>query len=180
MFTTLPHVNTKCRVLDASSVLGRYPIQISNFSIVFASAEHSLGIAGCTIVVVHDSLIVANTSIPSMFSYEVMLRTNSIFNTPNCFAVYVLGEYVEYLSSRYENPENAYIKIQEIYIKVKKELEKEVYELEVASDPHHNSIFSFRLMPKTMTINIVLIKNKLDQARVMANNGSKLMVHLQL
>lgn len=104
LLTTFPQVSSKFKVVDATSVLGRYPIQISNFSLVFASAEHSLGIAGCTVVIVHESLIVANSQIPSMFSYEVMLRTNSIFNTPNCYAVYILGEYIDYLIRTYKNP----------------------------------------------------------------------------
>lgn len=32
-----------------------------------------------------------------MMSYAVFLKMNSIFNTPNCFAVYCLGVYVKYL-----------------------------------------------------------------------------------
>jgi phosphoserine aminotransferase len=77
--------------VDCSSILGLLPIDISKYAIVFGSAEHSLGITGCTVVVVREDLIKANPQIPSMFSYEVMFTKNSIFNKPNCFAVYVLG-----------------------------------------------------------------------------------------
>jgi phosphoserine aminotransferase len=105
--TALKDGNSTLKVADCSSVLGLHPIDISQYSIVFGSAEHSIGITGCTIVIIREELIKANIKIPSMFSFEVMLRTNSIFNTPNCFAVYVLGENVKYLKQAYGAPEKA-------------------------------------------------------------------------
>lgn len=112
------------KVVDCSSVLGFLPIDISKYAVVFGSAEHSLGITGCTIVVVREDLIKANPKIPSMFSFEVMLRTSSIFNTPNCFAVYVLGENVRYFKSAYGTPEQVKTRLQCLHDKLAEELQK--------------------------------------------------------
>jgi phosphoserine aminotransferase len=50
-----------------------------------------------------------------MFNYQVMLRTNSIFNTPNCFAVYVMGFYVNFLMKEYGTPIKAEEKMRELH-----------------------------------------------------------------
>ncbi len=102
-------------VADCSSVLGLMPFNIGQYGVVLASTEHSLGIVGCTVVIVREDLIVANKQIPSMFSFEVMLRTSSIFNTPNCFSVYVLGKYVKYLLDTYQSPQQVHKKMVETH-----------------------------------------------------------------
>lgn len=101
---SVPEINAKFKTVDCSSILGLIPIKIENYAIVMGSAEHSLGLVGCTVFIVREDLIIENPKIPSMFNYQVMLRTNSIFNTPNCFAVYVMGFYVNFLIKTYGTP----------------------------------------------------------------------------
>jgi phosphoserine aminotransferase len=57
-----------------------------------AGSQKNVGPAGVTIVIVHEDLLGnARTSCPTMLDYKVMADSDSMYNTPPCWAIYVCG-----------------------------------------------------------------------------------------
>jgi phosphoserine aminotransferase len=85
-------------VADMSSDILSRPVDLSRFGIIFAGAQKNLGPAGVTLVIIREDLLgrtPANT--PTMLSYKTHADQGSLFNTPPCFAIHVVGEVVKWL-----------------------------------------------------------------------------------
>jgi phosphoserine aminotransferase len=79
-------------VCDASSDLLSRPIDFGKYGLVYAGAQKNLGPAGVTVVVVRRELLGrVPAGLPVMLDYRFLAETKSLYNTPPCFAVYVLG-----------------------------------------------------------------------------------------
>ncbi|GAA5824307.1 hypothetical protein JCM3770_004458 [Rhodotorula araucariae] len=84
-------------VADMSSNFLSRPVDVSKYGIIYAGAQKNLGPAGVTLVIVRDDLIVdldeaikyGGARVPSMLSYKIMADSNSMYNTPPTFTIYV-------------------------------------------------------------------------------------------
>ncbi len=79
-------------VADMSSNILSRPIDVSKYGMIYAGAQKNIGPSGITIVIVRDDLIgqtLPNT--PGIFDYKQMADSESMLNTPPCFAWYVSG-----------------------------------------------------------------------------------------
>ncbi len=88
-------------VCDMSSdILGR-SIDVSRFGIIFAGAQKNMGPAGCAVVIIREDLLARTPeNVPTMFRYQTHADKGSMFNTPPCFAIYVIGEVLKWLKGR--------------------------------------------------------------------------------
>ena len=85
-------------VADISSCILSEPLDVSRFGLLYAGAQKNLGPAGVTVVIIRDDLIGhAPDSTPSMLRYDVMAEEGSMYNTPPCFAIYVVSLVLEWL-----------------------------------------------------------------------------------
>lgn len=95
-----PPSTDKMLVCDMSSDILSRPVDISRYGIIFAGAQKNLGPAGVTIVIVRDDLLdTIPENIPTMLSYKTHADKGSMFNTPPCFAIYVVGEVLKWLKN---------------------------------------------------------------------------------
>ncbi|MGE5360971.1 MAG: 3-phosphoserine/phosphohydroxythreonine transaminase [Bacteroidales bacterium] len=79
-------------VCDTSSDMFSGPIDVSKFALIYAGAQKNMGPAGVTLVIVRDDMIgKAPKSVPSMMDYAVQAKEPSLYNTPPCFGIYVVG-----------------------------------------------------------------------------------------
>lgn len=79
-------------VCDASSDICSRPIEVGKYGLLYASAQKNLGPAGVTVVVVRRDLLArVPAGLPAMLDYRFQAEHRSLYNTPSCFAVYVLG-----------------------------------------------------------------------------------------
>ncbi len=79
-------------VCDASSDVLSRPIDIGKYGLVYAGAQKNLGPAGVTVVIVRRDLLArVPAGLPVMLDYRFQAEQRSLYNTPPCFAVYVLG-----------------------------------------------------------------------------------------
>jgi phosphoserine aminotransferase len=79
-------------VNDASSDIFSRPIDVARFGLIYAGAQKNLGPSGVTVVIVREDLLERSAdSLPSMLSYKVMAEGGSLYNTPPCFGIYILG-----------------------------------------------------------------------------------------
>ena len=87
-------------VADISSSILSEPLDVSRFGLLYAGAQKNLGPAGVTLVIVREDLIGhAPPSTPSMLRYDILAEEGSMYNTPPCFAIYVVGLVLEWLKN---------------------------------------------------------------------------------
>lgn len=85
-------------VADMSSDILSRPIDVSRFGIIFAGAQKNLGPAGVTVVIIREDLLERTPPrTPAMLAYKTHAEKGSMFNTPPCFAIYVVGEVLKWL-----------------------------------------------------------------------------------
>mgnify|MGYP001305530689 FL=1 len=88
-------------VADMTSDLASRPIDVSRFGLVYAGAQKNVGPAGVTVVIVRKSLVEAGRDdIPEVFRYRSFAKTDSLWNTPPCFAIYMLRNTLAVLEAR--------------------------------------------------------------------------------
>ena len=74
----------------SSDILGR-TFDIAPFGLIYAGAQKNVGPSGVTLVIIRqDMLERVPVDLPTMLKYTTFADKNSMFNTPPCFAVYVL------------------------------------------------------------------------------------------
>ncbi len=85
-------------VADMSSdIMGRR-IDASRFGLIYAGAQKNLGPAGVTVVIVRRDLVAAPPGpVPTMLRYTTYAEKNSLYNTPPCFAIYIVQLYMKWV-----------------------------------------------------------------------------------
>ena len=85
-------------VADMSSCICSQEVDVSKFGLIFAGAQKNLGPAGLTIVIVRRDLIGHQMDItPTMFTYAVHEKHNSLFNTPPTYSIYICKLVLEWI-----------------------------------------------------------------------------------
>ena len=86
-------------VADISSCILSEPIDVSAFGLVFAGAQKNLGPAGVTLVIIRDDLITDSPQkgTPTMLTYKTHTDEDSLYNTPPCYAIYVVGKVLRWI-----------------------------------------------------------------------------------
>ena len=85
-------------VCDMSSDILTRPVDFSRYALVYAGAQKNMAPAGLTVVIVDKSLVGGELPYtPEMLSYEAMIRTDSMLNTPPCWCIYMLGLTLEWI-----------------------------------------------------------------------------------
>jgi phosphoserine aminotransferase len=89
---TFPDVGDRPLVADMSSDILSRPFDASRFALIYAWAQKNLGPSGVTAVLLREAWLPrANQNTPTMLRYATHVKTNSLYNTPPSFAVYVLN-----------------------------------------------------------------------------------------
>jgi phosphoserine aminotransferase len=85
-------------VSDISSCIASEPLDVSRFGLLFAGAQKNLGPAGCTVVIIRDDLVSsAPPWTPAMLRYDIHAKEKSLFNTPPCYCIYMIGLVLEWM-----------------------------------------------------------------------------------
>jgi phosphoserine aminotransferase len=85
-------------VCDASSDALSRPLDVSKYGLIYAGAQKNLGPAGVTLVIVRRDLLErAPQGLPAMLDYRLLAEHKSLYNTPPCFAIYVVGLVLHWL-----------------------------------------------------------------------------------
>ncbi len=97
-FAQEPEVGEVPLVCDASSDILSRPLPIEKYGLIYACAQKNAGPAGVTIVIVRDDLLERSPdSLPGMLNYRTHAQKESAFNTPPCFALYMVGLVAKWL-----------------------------------------------------------------------------------
>ncbi|MGE7951720.1 3-phosphoserine/phosphohydroxythreonine transaminase [Lysinibacillus xylanilyticus] len=88
-------------VADMSSDILSKPVDVSKFGLIYAGAQKNLGPSGVTVVIIRKDLLEkANKNIPTMLKYTTHADSNSLYNTPPTFGIYMLGEVLKWVESK--------------------------------------------------------------------------------
>ena len=96
----IPDTGTVPLVTDLSSAILSEPLDISRFGLIYAGAQKNLGPAGTTVVIIRKDLIGKTPAwVPAMLRYDVHDKEGSMYNTPSCYGIYIIGLVLEWLKN---------------------------------------------------------------------------------
>lgn len=85
-------------VADASSDIFSRPIDVSKYALIYAGAQKNLAPAGVTLVIIRDDMLARSpATLPTMLNYNTHAKERSLYNTPPCFAIYVMRLVVRWI-----------------------------------------------------------------------------------
>ena len=90
-------------VVDFSSHVASRSVDWSRVGLAFGGAQKNLGPAGLTVVVVREDLIGrALPHCPSAFDYKLVAQSDSMYNTPPTYGIYMAGLVFQWLKAQRE------------------------------------------------------------------------------
>ena len=92
-----PAVGDVPLVADTSSDMFSRPIDVARYGLIYAGAQKNLGPSGVTLVIIREDLLARSSkSLPTMLNYAVHAENGSMYNTPPCFGIYLMGLVVKW------------------------------------------------------------------------------------
>ena len=100
-YKQLPNTKGKLLVSDVSSCFLSEPMDISKYGIVYGGVQKNIGPAGMVISIVREDLITDDVlpGTPTMMKFKTHADANSLYNTPNCYCIYICGKVFKWLKS---------------------------------------------------------------------------------
>ena len=87
-YTKFPTVKAPL-VADMSSNILSEEVDVSKFGLIYAGAQKNIAPAGVTIVIARKDLLGnERKDCPTMLSYAIQAKNDSLYNTPPCFSIY--------------------------------------------------------------------------------------------
>ena len=88
-------------VCDMSSNILSRPVDVSKYGVIFAGAQKNMAPAGLTVVIVKEDLAGKELPYtPLMLGYKTMIDKDSMYNTPPCWCIYMLGLTLDWVESQ--------------------------------------------------------------------------------
>jgi len=85
-------------VCDMSSNILSMPIDVSKYGIIYAGVQKNMAPAGAAVVIIRKDLAGNEHPLtPKLMSYQVMIDSDSMQNTPPCYTIYMLGLVLKWL-----------------------------------------------------------------------------------
>ncbi len=88
-------------VADMSSDIMSRRIDVSKFALIYAGAQKNIGPAGVTLVIIKDEFLQKGAdNLTTMLSYKTHAQENSLYNTPPCFAIYIVNLVMDWIEKK--------------------------------------------------------------------------------
>ena len=100
-FHQLPNTKGHVLVSDQSSMFLSRPCNVSDYGMIYAGVQKNVGPAGMVIAIIREDLIRDDLQdLPVYLQYQTHAGADSMYNTPNCWAIYVCGKVFKYLKAQ--------------------------------------------------------------------------------
>jgi len=98
-FHTLPNTKGKLLVSDVSSCFLSEPHDVEKYGILYGGVQKNVGPAGMVIAIVREDLITDDVlpGTPTMMKYKTQADAGSMYNTPNCWDIYICGKVFKWI-----------------------------------------------------------------------------------
>ncbi|MFR8050111.1 3-phosphoserine/phosphohydroxythreonine transaminase [Fusicatenibacter sp.] len=98
-FKELPNTKGKTLVADVSSCFLSEPVDVTKYGIIYGGVQKNIGPAGMVIAIIREDLITEDIlpGTPTMLTYKTHADAGSLYNTPNCYCIYMCGKVFKWL-----------------------------------------------------------------------------------
>ena len=98
-FKTLPNTKGKTLVADVSSCFLSEPVDVTKYGIIYGGVKKNIGPAGMVISIIREDLITDEVleGTPTMLKFKTHADAGSLYNTPNCYCIYMCGKVFKWL-----------------------------------------------------------------------------------
>ena len=98
-YNKLPNTKGHILVADQSSMFLSRPCNVSDYGLIWAGVQKNVGPAGMAVVIIREDLLREDLDpkAPVYMSYKTHADNDSMYNTPNCWAIYCCGKVFKYL-----------------------------------------------------------------------------------
>ncbi len=93
-FPELPDTKGKLLVADVSSMFLSEPVDVERYGVIYAGVQKNAGPAGLVVSIIRKDLITDDVlpGTPTMLKWKTQADADSLYNTPNCYAIYICGK----------------------------------------------------------------------------------------
>ena len=96
----LPDTKGRALVADQSSMFLSEPVDVSRYGLIHAGVQKNVGPAGVQVVIVRKDLIPDDLpGVPTMLRLRTHADAGSLYDTPNCWGIYVCGLVFKWIKS---------------------------------------------------------------------------------
>lgn len=101
-FKELPNTKGKTLVADVSSCFLSEPMDVTRYGLVYGGVQKNIGPAGVVIAIIREDLITEDVlpGTPTMLTYKTHADAESLYNTPNCYGIYMCGKVFQWLKKQ--------------------------------------------------------------------------------
>ena len=98
-YKKLPNTQGKPLVADQSSCFLSEPVDVTKYGMIFGGVQKNVGPAGLVVAIIREDLIPAEElpQVPTMLQYKTQVDAKSLYNTPNCYGIYICGKVFKWL-----------------------------------------------------------------------------------
>ena len=98
-YQTLPNTKGKILVSDQSSMFLSKPCNVSDYGVIYGGVQKNVGPAGLVISIIREDLITDDVlpGTPTMLKWKTQADNDSLYNTPNCYAIYICGKVFKWI-----------------------------------------------------------------------------------
>jgi len=97
----VPETGSVPLVCDMSSDILSRQVDVSKYGVIFAGAQKNMAPAGLTVVVIREDLAGRELPYtPLMMNYKTMIDKDSMYNTPPCWCIYMLGLVLDWVEEQ--------------------------------------------------------------------------------
>jgi phosphoserine aminotransferase len=85
-------------ICDMSSDFLSQPVDVAQYAMIYAGAQKNAGPAGVVVAIIRDDMLTrVPEKLPVMLDYKLLADNGSLYNTPPCFAIYMVGLVLKWL-----------------------------------------------------------------------------------
>ena len=97
----LPNTKGHVLVADQSSMFLSRPCNVADYGLIWAGVQKNVGPAGMSVAIIREDLLRddLDPKVPAYLRYKLHADNDSMYNTPNCWAIYCCGKVFKYLRS---------------------------------------------------------------------------------
>ena len=98
-YKKLPDTKGKLLVSDVSSCFLSEPVDVTKYGILYGGVQKNIGPAGMVISIIRKDLITDDCleGTPTMMKFRTHADHRSMYNTPNCYCIYICGKVFKWL-----------------------------------------------------------------------------------
>ncbi|MDO4405173.1 MAG: 3-phosphoserine/phosphohydroxythreonine transaminase, partial [Atopobiaceae bacterium] len=102
VYHELPDTKGKLLVSDVSSMFLSQPVDVTRYGVIYGGVQKNVGPAGLVISIIREDLIPEEDieGVPTMLQWKTQADAGSMYNTPNCWAIYVCGKVFKWLQGQ--------------------------------------------------------------------------------